>query len=235
MIFKRHNKRDGITYWFTRYTLPDGRKKQERAGTRKQDAVDLETLRKSEILKGTYIEPGSVDADNLLVSEFYDLFMERFGGTKRSRHYQNSLAPALEYFECCRIKDIKAGDCAAYSAWLKTSTSRRGKSKRVISQGTHRKRLIALGTFFNKAIVWGVVEASPMAGLKKPGDPSGRKAFLAPADLQALLAAAPDGLANMYRLAVAQGLRLKEACNLRWSDISTSAGVLYVFFVFCQW
>ena len=41
MIYSRKNKRDGIVYWFVRYDLPNGRRRKEKAGTCKQDAVDL--------------------------------------------------------------------------------------------------------------------------------------------------------------------------------------------------
>ena len=53
-LYSRRNKRDGIRYWFARYSLPDGRRRKEKAGTQKQDARDLLVRRKAEIL--SYIE-----------------------------------------------------------------------------------------------------------------------------------------------------------------------------------
>ena len=42
-VYSRYNKRDGQTYYFIRYTLPDGRRKKEKVGTRKQDANECQT------------------------------------------------------------------------------------------------------------------------------------------------------------------------------------------------
>lgn len=56
-IYSRHNGRDGRTYYFIRYTLASGKRKQEKAGTRKKDAEALLNIRKSSIVRGTYGRP----------------------------------------------------------------------------------------------------------------------------------------------------------------------------------
>ena len=75
-IYSRYNKRDGQTYYFIRYTLPDGRRKREKVGTRKQDAKDLLEQRRTEVRLGTYKDPKDSIAEQVTFSEFAERFMK---------------------------------------------------------------------------------------------------------------------------------------------------------------
>ena len=55
-VYSRRNQRDGEMYYFIRYTLPDGRRKREKVGTRKQGAKDLLQQRRTEVRLGTYVD-----------------------------------------------------------------------------------------------------------------------------------------------------------------------------------
>ena len=91
-----------------------------------------------------------------------------------------------------------------------------------------RADLTALGTVFKMAVRWGVLEASPAVDLDKPSEPLHKTRYLSLEEWDRLQKAAPPWLRPMLRLALAQGLRLKEVTNLRWDDIDRQGGLLYV-------
>ena len=70
------------------YELPDGRRKKEKAGVTKQDAKELLIRRKSEILKGEFLDPKSRD---LTFAEYASRFLEDYGDTKLSKYYRQTL------------------------------------------------------------------------------------------------------------------------------------------------
>ena len=110
MIYSRKNKRDGITYWFIRYDLPDGRRKKEKAGTTKQDAKDRLIQRKSEILKGEFLDPKSRGAT---FAEFASRFLDDYGDTKLSAYYRQTLTKThavMRFFGKMQLDRIAESD-----------------------------------------------------------------------------------------------------------------------------
>jgi len=217
-IYSRYNKRDGKTYYYIRYTLTNGRRKKEKAGSRKKAAQDLLEQRRTEIRQGTYKDSQKEAEAHIIFGEFADRFMREYANLRRSDHYSQNLRPMREYFGSKTMLEICRADLDKFSAWR----------SRQVGPSTLRKNLTALGTVFKMAVRWGVLEASPAVDLQKPAEPHHKTVYLTQEQFAQLLDASPPWIRPILRVAVSQGFRLKEAVSLRWEDIDTRAGVLYV-------
>ena len=109
-IYARFNKRAGETYYFIRYMGPDGRRRKEKVGTRKQDAKDLLEQRRTEIRLGTWKDPKERASAAVTFSEFTDRFMEEYAVRCRSDHYTDRMKRVRSFFGEILLKRIKRSD-----------------------------------------------------------------------------------------------------------------------------
>jgi site-specific recombinase XerD len=144
--------------------------------------------------------------------------MKDYAGNKRSDYYQQAMKVLTAHFGDRRLLEVTRSDVYQFAA-------KRGES---VGPSTLRKNLTALGTMFRMAIEWELVEIDPTARLKKPGEPQHKILYLAEREFQDLLHAAPPWIRQMYRLTIAQGLRLKEVTGTRWQDVDLKSGRMYV-------
>jgi len=218
-VYSRKNERDGITYWFIRYTAPDGSRRKEKAGTQKQDARDMLTKRKAAILNDTWVDPWEKEVEQgPKFSEFEKRFLADYAGRCRSDHYSGILRRVRERIGDPHLREIKRADLDQYAA----------RRLREASGSTVRKELMALGTFFKMAVRWGVLETSPAADLQKPPEPQHKVRYLSVDEWRRLEAVAPPWLKPMLTLAVATGMRLKEVVSMTWDDVDRKTGLLHV-------
>ena len=210
MIYRRKNKRDGITYWFIRYDLPDGRRKKEKAGTTKQDAKDRLIQRKSEILKGEFLDPKSRGAT---FAEFASRFLDDYGDTKLSAYYRQTLTKThavMRFFGKMQLDRIAESDLERF---------RRERSK-TVGPSTVRKNLTLLGTMFRMAKKWGAVRLNSAADVEKPAEPEGTGRPLTEdqwGKVRQRLRPYPD--LQLADLALATVSRLREITALEWGDV----------------
>lgn len=127
------------------------------------------------------------------------------------------IAPALGALD---IRNVRALDCqrlldAKVQAGLKPNTVR----------GIKRTLTSALNT----AIDWGLISINPASRAKTPAPKKVEARALSQAQVQALLAVAREThYGPLVRLLLSTGMRVGEACGLRWSDVDLAAGVIRV-------
>ncbi len=227
MIYSRKNKRDGLRYWFIRYDLPDGRRRKEKAGTTKRDAVELLTRRKAELLAGTWVDPRQQDQTRgPTFREFAKRFLKEHPGSRRSDHYTDTLKRITEHLGDRYVREITRAELDRFRIELQTTKVER--LGRPLSPTTVVKILRTLGRVFKMAVRWGVIEVNPATDLEKPSIAKPKTRFLSREEFDRLETSAPTWLTPMLRMAVATGMRLKEVTGLRWSDIDRRAGLLHV-------
>ena len=232
MIFTRTRKRDGVTVFYVRYRDPEGRRRDERAGTTRKQAERLYKKRVGEVISGTWTDPQVTTKEpNAPVTfrSFHERFITEYARPHtRSKHYDQHLTSALEYFGDKPLAVIKRADLDRFALHRKMSKSRAKGRKKPIGAATIRKEITALGTFFRKAVEWELIEASPAVGLKKPPEPKHKRRFLSREEWVRLLEASPAWLRPILRMTLAQGLRRKEAAFLTWDHVDLRAGLIYV-------
>lgn len=227
MIYSRKNTRDGLRYWFIRYSLPDGRRKREKAGMTKRDAVELLTRRRAELIAGTWVDPDAVPTDEgPTFREFAERFLAEHPGRRRSDHYQDTLPRIVDTFGDRLVSEITRADLDRFRVQLETTTIAR--LGRPLSATSVVKILRTTGRVFKMAVRWSVIEVSPATDLEKPSLPAPKTRYLSSEEFARLEAHAPTWLMPMLRMAVATGMRLKEVTGLRWAEIDRKAGVLHV-------
>ena len=161
--------------------------------------------------------PGLDSARGPTFNEFADRFLRDHFGGARSDYYPQVVGVLKAHFGERYLKEITPADIDWFAA----------KRRREVGNSTLRKNLTALGTMFRLAVRWEQLDANPAADLKKPGEPHHRIEYLTQAEFWQLLETDSDPrLRGMHRLAVAQGLRLKETTGARWEDIQD--GSFYV-------
>ncbi|MBS1889418.1 MAG: site-specific integrase [Actinobacteria bacterium] len=128
----------------------------------------------------------------------------------------------LPYFRLHRLDEI---DVAAVDAY-KASKVKEGR----IAGAQINKTLKALAMILDAAIEYGVIDkANPARGRRRrvKADPPART-WVEPEQLIALLEAAPKGHRIIVATLAGAGLRVGEACALRWRDLDLSTSTLTV-------
>ena len=217
-IYKKPHKRSGVEHYYIRFTLADGRRKKEKAGTTLQQAQRLQKKRLGEVVAGTYQDPRQIKkAKGPTAREFYDeRFMPEYGSLRRSDHYRDKLKQFLSRFGSDLMSSIKRADLDSLIA----------SRLRKVSGSTVRKEVAAIKTLFKMAVRWEVLESSSAVDLVSPPERRQKTRYLSAEELAGLLEVAPAWLQPMIRMAVSTGMRLKEVVGLRWADWNRQADVL---------
>ncbi|MBT8486058.1 MAG: site-specific integrase [Phycisphaerales bacterium] len=94
---------------------------------------------------------------------------------------------------------------------------------------TQRKTLSSLRAMLNNAVAMEWIQRNPLAGEQLGPPPKKEKRIFTDAEVNAMLAAAPDRWWEaLIQLAYTSGLRKSEMLHLRWDDIDTDAGFVQV-------
>ena len=218
-ITAKTRKRDGVRTFYIDFRDHRGRRVREVAGTTRMQARGLLAKRLGEVRAGSYVHPQDrVEGLGPTFEEFAERFMKDYGSLRRSDHYQDRLKHIRARFGKGRMREISRADLDGFVA----------KRMRMVSPSTVCKDMAVLGTFFKKAVEWGVIEASPVVGLKKPPESRPRTRYLTVEEWRRLEAASPPWLRPIVTLAVATGLRLKEVTKLRWEDVDRQTQIIHV-------
>ena len=106
-----------------------------------------------------------------------------------------------------------------------------GGSKRPPSQGSKRQRLTVAKSFFSWAKGRGYVKEKPTDRVPRPPRPARLPKAVMDDELEAILAALPDGRAWMrplFLFASLTGLRVSELCRLQWEQVDVGRRVLRI-------
>lgn len=233
-IYSRHNDRDGRTYYFIRYTGPDGRRHKEKAGTRKRAAEQLLEQRQTEIRIGRWKDPRTARPKGMTFGDLADTFLKEHTGRRRSHHYPVTLRRIRREFESVRLTEITRTRLELYRRKLETEPRRKGKdapkgeAPPPLSPTTILKLLRTMHRVLRFAVQRELIEFNPAADMEKPSVEQHRVAYLTPDQFQSLEGAAPPWVRPILLFAVSTGMRLKEVTGLTWGDVDKAAGVVHV-------
>lgn len=229
-IYSRRNRRDGRTQFFIRYTLPNGKRKKEKAGTRKTGAKRLLEKRRTEIVLGTYRDPAEAKARHMRFGELVTAFLAGYCGRRRSNYYEQRLqglrddhdSAVAAFFAAYTIEELE-DDPTIFDRFR----DERGEKA---SPSTVRKELTSLGTVFRWAMKQRprLAQANPLDSVDKPANPHPEVRPLSLTEWRALVAAAEPWLRPILRMAGATGARLKEVVGLTWERVDVREGVIYI-------
>jgi integrase len=83
---------------------------------------------------------------------------------------------------------------------------------------TVNKEVALLKAMLNRAIAWGLLDTNPILRVKKLPEPEGRVRYLAPEEIERLLAACPPHLRPIVVCALHTGMRRGEILGLTCGD-----------------
>ena len=229
-LYSRYNERDGRTYYFIRYMLPNGKRKKEKAGTRKKDAETLLNKRRTELVLGTYRDPAEDKARKVPFRNLVDRFLKEYRGGRRPTYYEQRLrgvrpehpAPVLKFFGDHTVEELE-GDPTLFDQFRDTRS-------KAVSASTVRKDLTALGTVFRWAMKQRprLAKSNPLESVDRPTVPHPDARPLSLPEWNALVAGAEPWLRPILRMAAATGARLKEVVGLTWENVDLRDGVIYI-------
>lgn len=228
-IYTKTRACDGVVCYYVRYQAPDGKRRSELAGTKRQQAKDLLTDRLGQIKAGTWMDPRVPVAPpdrGPTFATFAKTFLADHPGRRRSDHYPDAVKVLVDELGPLELRTITRADLDRLRVKLENTVSPKTKRKR--SPTTTLKLLRVLSRMFKMARRWGVLDVNPADDLEKPSPSGGKTRYLTPDEYEKLEAGAPPWLRPMLRLAVSTGLRLGEVAALEWKDVDIAAGELHV-------
>jgi len=135
---------------------------------------------------------------------------------------------AIERYKTAKLRE-RERLAAELAAWEKAKPEERGpRPQRPLGNEAINRTLKVLAMILDDAIDFGYIESNPARGRKrrlKSDRP--RRTWLEVDELQALLSVAGEHRALLATMALA-GLRVSEACALRWQSVDLARGVLRV-------
>ena len=229
MIFRKHHKREGRTYYYVRYTTPDGKRRKEKAGPRRRDAERLLDRRLGEIARTVHDEVPWVDprarSSSVSFRDFAARFLDAHPGRKRSDHYPDTVPRIVRFFGDKPLRSIGRRDIDGLRESLRVERIR-GNRRR--SPTTVLKYLRVAHRMFRIAYDWELISNNPCAHMTFPSPTKPQDRHLSPAEFRALHAGAPSWLRPILVFAVATGMRRGEVAALRWEHVDRTAGLVWV-------
>ncbi len=211
-IYKR-----GKVYWIDFHGQNRNRVQESSKSTNRQNAEDLLTLRKSEILRGVYKQPVKITFE-----EFGKRYMEHAKTNKRSwLRDEQMLGNLYEYFGKERqLTEVTPVVIEGYKV------HRRAK----VSGATVNRELALLKRMFNLAIAWDLfLDTNPVRKVKFFREFNTGLRVVSPEEEKSLLQNASPYLQDLIRFALNTGLRIGEIFSFRWSNVDLQKGILSVF------
>jgi integrase len=165
------------------------------------------------------LAPLNTGPDRAVLGAFLKAYVAGRGDLKPSTldNYQHTISALNEYFGPDKpLCDITAGDADEFRNWLQT------RRKRPLAQNTARRLCGRAKQFFGHALKKKILSENPFAGMRgltvRANDE--RRRFITPETTSRLLNACPS---VDWRVLVALcrwgGLRVSEACDLRWEHV----------------
>lgn len=218
-ITKKLHKRSGVEHYYIRFTLADGRRKVEKAGTTLQQAQRLQKKRLGEVVAGTYQDPRrKKEPTGPTFREYSKRFMQDYGNLRRSSYYADRINILNKHFGDRLLQGVT-------SVHLDRFVVARAQK---VGPSTVRKDLTVLGTMFKRAVRWGLLEHNPAIELDKPKEPQYDARSLSYDEYRQLRETAPPWLRPMMRLFVVTGLGRSDLVNLTWDHVDWENNLLHV-------
>lgn len=211
-IYKRGN-----VYWIDFYDQNRNRVQESSQSTDRQDAKDLLTLRRSEILRGVYKQPVKIT-----FGEFGERYMTHAKTNKRSWLRDEQMLEHL-YDHFGKERQLTEMPPVLIEGY---KVHRRAK----VSGSTVNRELALLKRMFNLAITWDLfLDTNPVRKVKFFREFNTGLRVVSPEEEKSLLQNASPYLQDLIRFALNTGLRIGEIFALRWSNVDLQKGILVIF------
>ncbi len=226
--------------WWVRWTDTEGREHREKAGTRPA-AIDLYGRRRAEVRMGHHFPESMRKIRRATVQEVCDDYTASLEANGKDPRGQAK----TRLTEVCEILGPRAAgtmtvqDVERLKAKLAETPARGRKDpddpekERPRTPASVNRYLQDLRAAYNLAKLNGKVEKNPVADVKLLKENNKRIREITEAEETALLTALDPAtrrggtdLRPMVRLLLETGLRLGEACALRWEDVDWTGGFL---------
>ena len=211
-IYKRGNS------WCVGFTV-NGQRVRESVGPNKKIAQKVLSLRMTQVLENRYFPP-SRQLGRTPFKNFAQMYLERTGPLMKSiRTERNRVLAWAREFGSRSLGQITREEIEAWRRERMT-TSRPATINRDLSR---------LRRMFSLAVEWGLLEESPMQGMKFLRENNARTRYLSLEECKRLIASciAPH-IRALVTVALHSGMRLGEILNLCWYDLDFASGFILV-------
>lgn len=207
-------ERDGKYY--VRYHM-NGKDHWRAAGTNLQQAKEKLREVEAEVERGRLGLPMKPKAESL--AKFAPTYLKWAMSHKRSwKRDQLSLKHLLPVFGAKYLAQIDKGLVEAYMRERKTK----------VSGPTVNREVACLRKVLSHAVDIGHLETNPLMRIRMFPESAARQPVLTPVDERRLLAASPEWLRWVIRLAIATGCRRGELLALRWRHVDFENGAIII-------
>jgi len=208
------------------YYLPSGKRKRERIGPSKRDALDVLAKRRAQIREGKYFELER--ESKIYFRELSEKFLREYSRPPKKAissvgRDRLSVKHLNNFFGSKLVHQISREIIEEY------------QNKRLddgVLSGTVNREVACLKTIFNKAVDWKLVRESPARKIKMLNEPPPIVRYLSEEELPKLLKACEISKAkHLYPIvftALNTGMRLDEILKLRWRDIDFINGFIHI-------
>jgi len=220
-VFPRRTKTRGLVH-VIRYRVPtaDGRVKHRSETvhtTKKKEAEKILNERLNAINGGMRLPT------EITFAQFIDSHWEP---------YLSNLKPSTKEVHRSNVKNHIMPDLGQHKLSDVRAQMLAGLLERKRLEGlkpkTRLNLYLLLGKMFNLAVALELVESSPVQRIPRPRVEREEKPTLAPKQIEAVIANVPPQYRALFVVLVFTGLRIGEALGLKWQDVDSENGKLYI-------
>jgi integrase len=127
------------------------------------------------------------------------------------------------------LAEITPAEFQKYRVWRRGARrSPQGKATKPISEATLNRDHAFAALVLNHAVADGLLDASPLRGLKKLREPRKPRRYLTKVELGILIAKVPQRFKGLLLAAIYTGARKGELTALRWRDVDFERGKIAI-------
>ncbi len=194
--------------WYIDYYV-NGRRKREKVGPSKRQALTVLQKRKIQIAEGKFLDMQR--HQKIKFEEMGKLFLDNYSKpNKRSwRRDEEIVGHLTNFFKGRYLHEIGPLDIEKYKR----------KRREEVSPATVNRELSGLRNIYNRAIEWEMATKNPVKSVKFFREDEGRLRFLEREEIKRLYDSCSDHLKSIVALAVVTGMRKGEILSLKWPDV----------------
>jgi len=213
----------GIVYLLD-YRVNGYRKIESLGKITKREAELIMAQRQKDIAEGKY--PIIKDYKKIYFYEICKEFLQWSRVYKRSFKRDGQFVKHLQsFFGDIPLYRITRKAAEEYQTWRVNQKLRNGKP---ISKATVNREIACLKRIINKAVEWGKASNNPISRIKMFHEGERKLRFFSEAELEKLIAYAPESLKAIIIVAFLTGMRKGELISLTWKNINFDLGLIYV-------